>query len=345
MITYNGEAYLRESLRAAVLQAEHFEEIVLIDNGSTDASLDIVEREFPTVRVVRVGENRGPGGARNAGMRAAKSDLILFLDNDVTLLAGCVERLVAALHSHPDAIVAAPSVIYANDPDTIQYCGADNHFLGLMIPRQENVPLARVDPTIRRTNSVITACFLVDRARLVDPEPFDELYFIYWDDHDFGMRQRALGNAILAVPAAHVLHGEGQPGLSIRKVGKYTPRRIYLTIRNRWLFVLKHYTLRSLILLSPIFLVYECAQLVIMVKKGWLREWMRAVGWIIRQLPTVLARRRIVQATRKLPDREVFSDGPIPFRKELASGRLELAAKRGLDAISLRYWQAVSRIL
>jgi GT2 family glycosyltransferase len=345
MITYNGEAYLRESLRAAVLQAGHFEEIVLIDNGSTDGSSEFVEREFPSVRVVRVGENRGPGGARNAGMRAAKSDLILFLDNDVTLLEGCVERLVAALRSHPGAIVAAPSVIYANAPDTVQYCGADNHFLGLMIPRQENVPLAQVDPTIRRTDSVITACFLVDRARLVDPEPFDELYFIYWDDHDFGMRQRALGNTILAVPDAHVLHGEGQPGLSIRKVGKYTPRRIYLTIRNRWLFVLKHYTLRSLILLSPIFLVYECAQLVIVVKKGWLREWLRAVAWIIRQLPTVLARRRIVQTTRKVPDREVFSDGPIPFRNELASSRLEEAAKRGLDAISLRYWQGVRQLL
>ena len=214
-----------------------------------------------------------------------------------------------------------------------------------MIPRQENVPLAEVDPVIRRTDSVITACFLVDRTRLVDPEPFDELYFIYWDDHDFGMRQRALGNTILAVPTAHVLHGEGQPGLSIRKVGNYTSRRIYLLIRNRWMFVLKHYTLRSLILLSPIFLVYECAQFVIVIKKGWLREWLRAVGWIVRRLPMVLANRRIVQATRKLSDLELFSDGPIPLRSELTSGRLASTAKRALDAVSLCYWQGVRQSL
>jgi hypothetical protein len=52
-----------------------------------------------------------------------------------------------------------------------------------------------------------------------------------------------------------------------------------------------------------------------------------------------------VQSTRKVPDREVFSDGPIPFRSELTSGRLEVAAKRVLDAISLYYWQGVRQLL
>ena len=61
MINYNGEAYLRESLPAALRQAERFAEILLVDNGSTDGSLDLVEREFPAVRVVRMGENCGAG--------------------------------------------------------------------------------------------------------------------------------------------------------------------------------------------------------------------------------------------------------------------------------------------
>ena len=113
MINYNGEAYLRGSLPAALRQSARFEEILLIDNGSTDGSLELVTREFPTVRVVRLGENRGACGARNAGIRAAKTDLLLFLDNDVMLLDGCVERLVRALDAQPDAVIAAPSVMYA----------------------------------------------------------------------------------------------------------------------------------------------------------------------------------------------------------------------------------------
>jgi GT2 family glycosyltransferase len=345
MINYNGEAYLRESLPTALRQANRFQEILLVDNGSTDGSPDMVERDFPAVRVVRMDDNRGAGAARNAGIREARTDLILFLDNDVFLLEGCVERLVDALRDHPNAIAAAPSVIYAKSPGTVQYCGADNHYLGLMILRAANTPLAQADPAIRRTESLVTACFLIDRSRLPDDHPFDEVYFYHMEDHDLGVRLRALGHAILAVPQAHVLHGDGQAGLSIRQVGKYTPKRVYFLIRNRWLFLLKIYRLRSLLLLAPILFLYECVQLTMVLRKGWIREWVRAAGWMISEFPTVLDRRRSVQTARKVPDRELFSDGPIPLRGELAKGRFELAGRRVLDFISARYWQAVRPLL
>jgi GT2 family glycosyltransferase len=345
MINYNGEAYLRESLPAALRQAERFEEIILVDNGSTDGSLDLVEREFPGVRVVRMGANLGAGAARNAGVRAAGTDLVLFLDNDVMLVDGCIEHLVAALEEHPDAIAAAPSVIYSNRPDTVQYCGADNHYLGLMILRRENTPLARIDTAIRCADSLVTACFLIDCSRLPDDHPFDELYFYHMEDHDLGVRLRALGHAILAVPEAHVLHGEGQAGLSIRRIGKYTSTRIYFLIRNRWLFLLKVYSIRSLLLLFPVLLLYEGAQLIVVLKKGWAREWMRAAGWIVSEGRTVLALRRSVQATRKVSDRGLFSDGPIPFRSELASGRIELAGRRALDVVSSCYFKGIRPLL
>ena len=128
MINYNGASYLRASLPAALGQAERFEEILLVDHASTDGSLELVAREFPSVRVVRLEENRGACGARNAGIRAARTDLLLFLDNDVILLEGCVERLLEALVAHPDAVLAAPSVMYASAPEIVQYCGADNHY-------------------------------------------------------------------------------------------------------------------------------------------------------------------------------------------------------------------------
>jgi hypothetical protein len=108
---------------------------------------------------------------------------------------------------------------------------------------------------------------------------------------------------------------------------------------------LKTYKLRSLILLCPILLFYECAQLVVAVRKGWAREWTRAAAWIISEFPTLLALRRSVQATRKVSDRELFSNGPIPFRTELTRGRVELAGRRVLDFISSRYFEGVRRLL
>ena len=132
MINYNGERFLRNSLRSAVAQADRFVEILLIDDASQDGSLQVVEREFPMVRTIRLPENRGPAAARNVALREARTELALLVDNDVSLAPGCVDELVTALATHPNAAIAAPAVLYALLPDVIQYDGAHNHFLGLM---------------------------------------------------------------------------------------------------------------------------------------------------------------------------------------------------------------------
>ncbi|MGH6942926.1 MAG: glycosyltransferase family 2 protein [Geminicoccaceae bacterium] len=343
MINYNGERFLRDSLRS--VQAEEFAEILLIDNGSRDESIEIVRREFPSVRIIVLPDNRGAAAARNAALREARTGLVLLVDNDVSLAPGCVALLEEALAEHPHALIAAPAVLYAHKRSLIQYDGADNHFIGLMTLHHENRPLSDANLETRQVGSVITACFLVDRSRLPDHEPFDESFFIYFEDHDFGVRMRALGHEILSVPAARCYHGEGTDGLSIRKLGEYSKNRVFYLIRNRWLFLFKNYALRSLALLSPALLLYELVQLVIVVKKGWIREWLRAIIWLLRHAPSALERRRRIQGARKNPDRVLLSGGPLPFRDELAAGRLERAGRRMLDAILGWYWNRVARLI
>ena len=150
MINYNGERFLRDSLRSAVAQADRLVEILLIDDASQDRSLQVVEREFPMVRIIRLPENRGPAAARNVALRGARTELALLVDNDVSLAPGCVDELVTALAAHPDAAIAAPAVLYAWRPDVIQYDGAHNHFLGLMSLHHENWPVAAADRAVRR---------------------------------------------------------------------------------------------------------------------------------------------------------------------------------------------------
>ena len=341
MINYNGEAHLRLSLPAAVAQADQFAEILLVDNGSTDSSLAFVESSFPTVRILRLNENRGPGAARNAGIRAAMSDRILLLDNDVVLLDGCAAALSAALDAHPQAVAAAATVLYADRPHIVQYDGADNHYLGLMMLQNADVPLAERRAELRPTSSLVSCCFMLDRRRLGGEAWFDEDFFIYYDDHDFGLQLRLLGFGILSVPDALVLHGSGTEHLSIRQLGSYSRRRVLYTIRNRWLILLKHYSAQSLLLLSPMLLFYEGAQLAIAVRKGWGGVWLEAAGWTLRHLPAILARRRHLQRRRRLPDREILKDGPLPLRPELTTSRWERLARHLLDRLARGYWQLV----
>jgi GT2 family glycosyltransferase len=345
MINYNGERYLRDSLQSAVAQADQFFEILLIDNGSQDRSLEIVERDFPTVRIVRLPENGGAGAARNAGLREAGTRLVLLVDNDVSLAPDCLDHLTRALDRHPDALIAAPAVLYARRRDLIQYDGADNHFIGTMILHHQDLPLAALHPQVREANSVVTACFLVDRSRLPEIEPFDETFFYMFEDHDFGVRMRVLGYSILSVPEARCYHGEGTVGLSIRQTGKYSKTRVYYLIRNRWLFVAKNYSNRSLMLLMPAFLIYELAQFVVVIQKGWLGEWWRAAVWMVQNSPYVLEQRRKVQKARCTPDRVLMTNGPIPFRDEIAAGPVARTGRRTLDAVLGLYWRGIARFV
>jgi GT2 family glycosyltransferase len=345
MINYNGEAHLRRSLPAAVARAEEFAEILLVDNGSTDGSLAFVERNFPMVRIVRLPENRGAGAARNVGIRDAASDRILMLDNDVVLLDGAAERLSAALDAHPEAAAAAATVLYARNPDIVQYDGADSHYLGLMILKNADVPLSGRRAEVHTGNSLVTCCFMLDRRRLPEGVRFDEDYFYIAEDHDFGLQLRQQGYEIVSVPDALVLHGDGTENLSIRQLGAYSRLRVLYTIRNRWLVIFKHYSARTLVLLAPMLFVYEIAQLAGVIRKGWFREWRAAAAWMIRHWPETLDKRRRIQKQRRLPDRAILQGGPLPLRPELVGSPGEELARRLLDRMAAGYWRLVERVI
>lgn len=344
VVNYNGLRYLRETLAAAVANAAELAEIIVFDNASTDGSAELAEREFPSVKVVRLGENRGPAPARNAALNRAVSDRVLIVDNDVRIVAGCASLMSEALDGHPNAAIAMPSVIYAHKPDTVQYDGADSHFLGQQILHHENHALSALPMEVRAIGSLITAAFMVDRSRLPADFRFDESFFIYFEDHDFGVRARMLGREIVSVPRAHVLHAEGTEGLSLRHMGKYSSMRVFCIIRNRWLFIFRNYAGRTLLLLLPLLLVYELAQLIIAAKKGWLKEWWRSVCWVVGNAGEIVAKRKLVQRGRVVGDRQIMQGGHLPFREELVSGRIELAGRRLLDGLAIVYWRLVNRI-
>jgi len=345
IVNYNGERFLEETLESAINQGEEFKEILLIDNASEDESLKIVEDRFPQVSVIRLEQNLGPVVARNAGYRAAVSDLILFIDNDVTLTQECARRLVEAIEQHPRAALAMPRILFAHDKHIIQYDGADCHFLGLMSLHNENSPLNSATSETKKIGSIVTACFLIDRSRWGLSDPFDETFFIYFDDHDFGMRARLFGHEILAVTSACCYHREGTKGLSLRATGSYSPMRVYCLIRNRWQILLKNYNLRTLVVLSPILLMYEILQFFGIIKKGWIKEWFKSVCWLLTNLADLHRRRRIVQTSRKALDRDLLRSGPIPFSNKLSQTAAETSVIKALNALSSAYWNLALPLL
>jgi len=347
MVNYNGERYLEESLKSVFDQKENFSEILLVDNASKDKSLEIIREKFPFVKVVKLKKNLGPGAARNEGFNSTNNDLVLFIDNDVCLSTNCAVELIRTLNINPSAAVAMPRVLYhANGRKTkIQYDGADCHFLGHMILHNVNRYFNGLQNIPQKIDSLVTACFLMDREKLHRSNLFDETFFFNYEDHDFGLRTRISGNEILSVPAALCYHREGTAGLSLREGGEYSKLRVFCLIRNRWLIILKNYHLNTILLLTPAFIIYEIFQLAGVIKKGWMMQWLKASFWIMFNLNKILLKRRTIQKARVIPDREILKGGPIPFTAELTKSSLEITLKNFLDFITGAYWSQIKRFI
>jgi GT2 family glycosyltransferase len=165
VVNYDGARHLPLSLEAIARLGNSVAEILLVDNGSTDQGVAFVRSAFPNVRVIELGENRGPGVARNVLIREAAHDRVLLLDNDVAPQLGSVELLVGALNANPRAVAAMPAILYLSAPGVVQYAGAMSHFLGVSALVQADTPVSQLDAAVRPVGSLVTACVMVDRKR------------------------------------------------------------------------------------------------------------------------------------------------------------------------------------
>lgn len=345
VINYNGSCYLPATLARVMEMRDRFSEVVFVDDASTDDSLEVARILLPDARIVALSENGGPGVARNAGLASVDADRVLFMDNDVDLDGQAVSRLSRALDMNDKAVIAMPRIVSADDPDHIEYEGGEAHFSGLLCLRRAGSDARVAEGTTCSVTSMISCCFLFDRSRWHDGPLFDESFQMYLDDHEVGLRACMLGFDLLAVPDAFALHGKGTPEVSIRYTGFHTPRRISGTILHRWYLLLKLYQTRTLVLLSPYLVVFEIFQFAGAVALGWGRQWLLAVGRLLRSLPAVLDSRAGFKKLRRRPDSAVLKGGPHPFNAALTRRMPVRIAIRMLDAVAGVNWAFARRLM
>lgn len=331
-------------LEALERQTAPLQAIVVVDNQSTDGSLDQIRGRFPCVQILELPENRGPAAARNAGLRAVQTELVLLNDADIYVSEDAIHHLLEAYRSHGVSLVC-PRILLHPERNIIQCDGAEAHWVGTLLLRNNDRHVEDVDARPTLVGGSASGCLLVNRARSLAAGGFDETYFFHFEDLDFSTRLRALGHDLFCEPAAVVYHdrGEGTRGLAFRGRGEYPPRRAYLTMRGRLRVMLIHYKLRTLAVLAPALALYEVASLAAALGHGWGMQWLRAWWWQVEKGKDLWQRRRRIQRLRSRSDRDLLGDGPLPLAPGFIRSRAAAVAVAALSAVLRAYWRVMWR--
>jgi N-acetylglucosaminyl-diphospho-decaprenol L-rhamnosyltransferase len=223
IVSYNGRADLERCLRSLVDRTAPFPtEIVVVDNGSTDGTLDLVRRDWPAVRAIAAEGNVGFSRGTNLGIRATASDLVLLLNPDTVVPDGQLQVLVRALLAHPEAAAAGPRLVDADDRPELSFgpmVSPWGEFTQRRLVRAYDAgqpwATARVERETRQAGTrdwVSGACLLARRADLDAAGLLDERFFMYTEDVDLCAAFRARGRAVRFVPEATVRHVRGRSG-------------------------------------------------------------------------------------------------------------------------------------
>jgi len=294
---WNGAHHLPTCLDSLRRQSCPSFEVIVVDNGSTDGSLELLERNYPEVKVVALPKNRGFAGGVNAGIRETQGELVAVFNNDAEADHRWLEELAEALARHPEAGMATPKVLLFDQRDVIHTTG---DFYGVDgVPGNRGV-WQRDEGQFDREEYVFGAAGVAAayrRAMLDEVGLFDEDFFAFCEDVDLAWRAQLAGWKCVYVPSAVVYHKLSATGGG--KMASYYCGRnfIYVVAKDYPTALLKRHW--RLVVRAQFDIAWKAL-------KAWRGEAARAQlrGQLagLWGLPRMLAKRRAVQASRRVSD-------------------------------------------
>src|SRR3954468_6966489 len=285
VVTYNCREDIVRTLPAMAEQLADGDELLVVDNASSDGTADAAAA-FAAV-VVRNEANEGFAAGANAGAARATGDLLVFLNPDAVPAPGFAEAIAAPLRDGR-GWSAWMGLVTADEGRIVNTSGGVVHFTGLAWAGEFGRPAAEVSSEPREVGFASGACLAPPRSGWLG---FPEHYFMYCEDVDLSLRLRLAGGTVGIEPSARVDHSyEFAKGA----------RKWRLLERNRWATVIRTYPLPLLLLVTPALLAAEPAILLGAVTGGWWRQKLLAMADVIARLPLLLAERRRIQAERTI---------------------------------------------
>lgn len=214
VLSWNGREDTERCLEGLAAVTEPPIQVVCVDNGSTDGSIEAVRDRHPDVHLIENGQNLGFSGGCNIGIRWALSqgaEWVVLVNNDAVVAPDAIAGFAAAAEQHPEAGMIAGKLYLADPPDRIWYAG--QRFLAWLgysgrhrgEGRRDGPRYDRIRPTDRANGALMA----VSRAAIEEIGPLDEELFAYVEDVDWSLRARGAGFEVLFAPGARAWHRVG----------------------------------------------------------------------------------------------------------------------------------------
>lgn len=219
ILNYKSQGHLRQGLRFLRNYSFPFEtEVIVVDNGSKDASADVAAKEYPGAIFIGLPKNLGYSTGNNVGLRQATGDYVMILNPDTSVYPGAIEQLVSYLEQHPQVGLVAPKLV--NPDGSTQLSGAlfQSFFIPLWRrswlgnlpgPKQQLKTFFIKDwdrTTSRPVGWALGACFVIRRQAMNDIGLFDERFFLYFEDVDYCRRMWGKNWEVHYVAEAEMIH-------------------------------------------------------------------------------------------------------------------------------------------
>lgn len=300
IVNYNGGTLLRRCLDALALQTYRSFRTIIVDNASTDGSLDSLSEHASRIEVIRSSTNVGFAAGTNLGIRAAADcEWIACLNPDAFPQPDWLHALMQATEQHPQYSFFGSRMISVNEPNRLDGTGDVYHVSGSVWHRDYRAPVANTRLDSDEIFSPCAAAALYRRSIILEVGGLDESFFCYMEDVDLGFRLRLVGYRCLYVPHA-VVHHVGS-GIT----GKRSHFTTYHGHRNLvWVFF-KNMPSALLWRYLPQHLLFNLISLVWFSLRGQPRSICRAKWDALKGLPGALAARRRTQRIRRVRAEEI----------------------------------------
>lgn len=272
-------------------------EVIIADNGSTDGSVEYIEKEYPKTRIVKNGENLGFAAANNRGAKHARGPILIFLNPDTRVEPDWLIELIKPFED-PAVGATTPKIVLLHDPQLLNTCGNAVHISGLTLCRGMGQPRGNF-PTEEEVTAISGAAFAIRREIFEQTRGFNEAFFIYLEETALSLETWLRGWRCVYTPESVVHHDYAL---------RFGPKKVLYQERNRYLMLLQLYRWPTLVLLVPTLLLAEVVTwgfVVMRDRANWTNKF-KAYAGLFRSWPAAMAKRRLNQSQRKVSDRAIL---------------------------------------